>query len=340
MDFDFLAERCGRFPRYKLLLDFLFFGSCFLILWVLFGKRKPIRYIFYAIVMILLAKEYIGRTMTMKITEGCVQVDSDGGILNTTQRINMVWCVALTYVVQFVNWFDSTYSFTKALTNATMLSAAQHVVFKTNINHPLPEKFIIISQHLPNNADMLSIMTFVPPGYKIRTLNDFTGGGTISDTTDRILQNIFCYPLYGSSKLTRSDSEIMKREMDQFANEMLYETKPTVYLLWASGRGWDNRIPCGVREFKKGAVFLSHFSNIPVSIVHTRFSSDLTNMACEQSHFFYPSSQHTNTGSYEQFYEKKKNSNHIDTMCNDLFKHYMFMDSQLQKKVLRHDLEQ
>jgi hypothetical protein len=132
----------------------------------------------------------------------------------------------------------------------------------------------------------------------------------------------------------------MKQEMAHFANEMLYESEPTVYLIWASGRGWDSRIPCGVREFKKGAVFLSHYANIPVSIVHTRFSSDLTNMACEQSHFFYPSTRQNNTESYERFYDKMKSSSHIVTMCDNLYKHYVVMDSLLQSKVIRHDLEQ
>lgn len=335
VDSSYLGAYCREFPRRKFAIDVLFFGAC-LGLVKLFTKGRNLtisKWIIVSAALYFVLHEYILRSMTMDVSPYNIEVRSTSGCLSPTGRMRMNWMIGASYVVQTINSLFGTYSATVNITNAFMMSLTNRVVYRTSVRGTLPNKFIIISQHIQHNLDMLSTMTFVPPGYKIRTLNDFTGGGAISDTTDRILQRIFCKPLYGSSKLTRRDNKLMKQELNDFACEMKEEGEPTVYMIWASGRGWDNSLTHGVKEFKSGVFYMSCFSGLPICLVHTRLSSDYQQMICEQSSLI-PPPEIPNRGhfpDYQQFYDHHMNSDTVERFRNRMYDLYCGLDRKITR---------
>lgn len=205
-------------------------------------------------------------------------------------KMNLAWGVCITFAIQVYNGlFDGTFYASKSLASAMVMLGPERAFLETAMDEFVPDRYIILTQHTPGMVDTLGFLNFVPETHTVRTINDFTGGGSMSDTTDRLFQAVVCRHLYGASKLTRRDKRAMEAELAAFAGEMVSpRTPPTVFAIWPSGRGWRPEFPNGVEKFKCGAFLLSAYARIPVAVVHTRANPGGSTVVSQQSRLYRP----------------------------------------------------
>ena len=171
----------------------------------------------------------------------------------------------------------------------------------------LPEKFFIMTQHVPSLIDIFTFLNFVPEGYRMRVVHDVS----LNSTVKKIFERIFLNPLYGAVIIDKNNKEVMKLAFETLALEMIQSPEPMAVVFWPSGRVWNKKYPNGTKQFNPGGFILSAFTGFPSCVVHSRLINNETRLVSRRSSFVYPPNDLSDppTADYQSFVEKCRTGN-------------------------------
>ena len=198
----------------------------------------------------------------------------------------------------------------------------------------LPDKFFIMTQHVPSLVDIFTFLNFIPSGYRMRVVHDVS----LNSTVKKIFERIFLNPLYGAVIIDKNNKEVMKTTMETLAFEVIQSPEPMVVVFWPSGRVWNKKYPNGTKQFNPGGFILSAFTNLPSCVVHSRVIDNDERLVSRRSDFVYPPTEFQNTpvSDYQTFVEKCKNGDlksPIDEYRRRVENVYREMDDEIVRKI-------
>jgi hypothetical protein len=319
----------------RVLLDFLFL--IFLItlcVWVFGGSRR-----LFGVALILITLIFVYNEMAVEQFINVRNYDSDRReyvLHNTTTplqlpsigRLALHLPIIVCGAVQYLNYRrgDSTYSLTREFGTSLITQAPKHTVYRA-LTGTLPRKMIYLMQHVGAVLDNLTFLQFLPGGYNVRVLNrsDANPLGLFPQKSRK--------HLFGAHFIDPLNPDTLKESLSRFVQYMVEDEKPTVYCIWPSGKLWNSKLENGVREFKPGAFYMSCYTGIPVSFVHTKFKGLIEEMIVEQTPLIYPPVVQHDEPSYISFYDNKDIKPTVLEFRDRVESVYRDMDKRLTKEL-------
>lgn len=221
---------------------------------------------------------------------------------------------------------DETYALTRDLGASLIAHVPERVVYRP-ISHPLPRKIIYLMQHVTAVLDNFTFLQFIPEGYRFRVLNrsDANPLGLFPKSSRK--------NLFGAHFLEMGTKEDLKKSVCEFVNYMVTDTDPTVYCIWPTGRLWEKHLENGIQEFKLGAFYMSCFTKIPVTVIHTKIHGFVQRVFVEQSPLFPPPRIQSLESEYIQFYENPAHKPIVTAFRDKIENVYREMDNRLSLEI-------
>lgn len=330
-----LEDVLVRASEKRIYLDTLFLLILLLSLFLIFGgKHRGFGIAVFVLVFVFTYNE-VGVQRWLFRREHDDQ-RSEVILRNTTTNIQLPSIVRLAIhlpiiisgFIQAINRMrkDETFRLTREI-GASIISQAPEILRYRPLTHPMPKKVIYLMQHVTAVLDNCTFLQFIPEGYRLRVLNKGNANplGLFPKTSRR--------HLFGAHFLEMESPEKLKESVRQFVEYMIQDTEPTVYCIWPTGSLWKRGCQNGIEEFKPGAFFMSCFTGIPVTIIHTKVSGLVRNMIVEQSPLHYPPKMERGQGGYLEFYENPQHRSKVLEFRTEMEKLYREMDDRLEEEI-------
>jgi len=342
MTFGELSKRSiddGRAAR--ILLDVVFAGVVLLLGW---------RFINPITIRILLTVFVIWAFVPYWLTRSSVEILTTGNnkgyegilvknnpLITTPGMIKNMTVSTTTFlsgVMQLYNklFSDDKFKISKQIVLGHVSSYCPFVEISAKPVTPLPEKFFIMTQHVPSLVDIFTFLSFVPEGYRMRVVHDVS----LNSTVKKIFERVFLNPLYGAIIIDKNNKDSMKSTFETLAFEMIQSPEPMVVVFWPSGRVWNKKYPNGTKQFNPGGFILSAFTNFPSCVVHSRVIDNETRLISRRSEFIPPPSEFSEIQplDYQSFVESCKTGilkSPLDEYRSRVEKVFREMDEEIEK---------
>jgi hypothetical protein len=115
---------------------------------------------------------------------------------------------------------------------------------------------------------------------------------------------------------------------------MLEDREPTIYCIWPTGNLWKPALRNGIEEFKLGAFYMSCFTRIPVTIIHTKVQGLVRKIIVEQSPLSHPPEIQNLEEEYLKFYENPAHRPTVVQFRDRMETLYREMDDRLERELI------
>lgn len=231
-------------------------------------------------------------------------------------------------VVQSINRTrrDETYALTRELA-ASLISQTPNSIVYRSLSHRMPRKVIYLMQHVTAVLDNFTFLQFIPEGYRFRVLNKSNANplGLFPKSSRKYL--------FGAHFLEMESPEKLRESVRTFVQCMVEDQDPTIYCIWPSGKLWEKNIENGVREFKLGAFYMSCYTGIPITFVHTKVQGLVKNIIVEQTPLIHPPKIEPREADYMQFYHNTLHKPTVVEFRDKIEKLYRELDNHLDKEI-------
>jgi len=221
---------------------------------------------------------------------------------------------------------DRTYELTREFGTSLITQAPNSIIYRP-LSGNLPRKMIYLMQHVGAVLDNLTFLQFIPEGYAFRVLNNSNANPL------GLFPKFSRKNLFGAHFIDPTSPGSIRESVSTFARYMIEDEDPTVYCIWPSGKLWDSKLENGIKEFKAGAFYMSAYSGIPVSIVHTKFTGLVKKMIVEQTPLVYPPSLDPIERDYNSFYDNVSHKESVNGFRDKIEAMYRAVDGKLSVEI-------
>lgn len=331
---EYLLQRASE---KKVYIDAVFLFILLLVcIFLLRGRTKIFGTLVYGLVFIFLYNETTVRQLFSRVSldderdEFRVENTTTRLQLPSVARVGLHVPFIVSGVVQAVNNTrrDETYTLTRELGTSLVGQAPRTIVYRP-LSHRIPRKVIYLMQHVKAVFDNLTFLQFIPEGYRIRVLNKSNANplGLFPKSSRR--------HLFGAHFLETGSSEKLKESVRAFVRYMVEDREPTVYCIWPSGKLWERGVENGVKEFKPGAFYMSCYTGIPVTFIHTKVRGLVKNIIVEQTPLIHPPNIEPRESDYIQFHENALHKPVVLGFRDKIENLYRGLDNKLSDEIAR-----